>query len=172
MSPADILVHPATPDDLAAINDIYNYYVLNSTCTYQETPDTLDDRRAWFASHGPRHPVTVATLDGQVVGWGCLSRFRDRSAYDRTCENSVYVRDGLHRRGIGAALLADLIDRAAALDYHTIIAGIDAEQTASIAFHARFGFVTVAHFREVGYKFGRWLDVVFMQLMLSRWLRA
>jgi phosphinothricin acetyltransferase len=168
MPPTDILVRPATPHDLAAINDIYNYYVLNSTCTYQEVPVTPDERRTWFEGHGLRHPVTVAMQDGLVVGWGCLSRFRDRSAYDRTCENAVYVRDGLHRRGIGAALLADLIARAAALGYHTIIAGIDAEQTASIAFHARFGFVTVAHFREVGYKFGRWLDVVFMQLMLSR----
>lgn len=168
MSPADILVRPATPDDVAAMNDIYNHYVLNSTCTYQETPDTLDDRRAWFEAHGPRHPVTVAMLGGLVVGWGCLSPFRDRSGYDRTCENSVYVRHDLHRRGIGAALLADLIARAAVLDYHTIIAGIDAEQTASIAFHARFGFTTVAHLREVGYKFGRWLDVVFMQFLLSR----
>jgi L-amino acid N-acyltransferase len=167
MPPPDILVRPATPDDLVAMDDIYNYYVLSSTCTYQEVPETLDERRTWFEEHGPRHPVTVATLEGQVIGWGCLSRFRDRSAYDRTCENSVYVRHDLQHRGIGAVLLTDLISRATALGYHTIIAGIDGEQTASIAFHAKFGFLTVAHLREVGYKFGRWLDVIFMQRMLE-----
>ncbi|HTW94069.1 MAG TPA: GNAT family N-acetyltransferase, partial [Tepidisphaeraceae bacterium] len=96
--------------DLAAINDIYNYYVLHSTCTYQEEPDPLESRRQWFAHHGPDYPVTVATLDDRVVGWGSLSPYHPRSAYRFTVENSVYVHNEFHRRGIGSAILADLID--------------------------------------------------------------
>ena len=164
--PDSLRIRLATADDLAAVNDIYNWYVPRSTCTYQEEPETMEARRAWFAHHGPRHPVTVAQLDGEIVGWGSLSDYRERSAYRFTCENSVYVRHDTQGRGIGTALLADLIARARALDYRTIIAGADAEQTASIALHRKFGFVECGRQIRVGFKFGRWLDVVFMQLML------
>jgi L-amino acid N-acyltransferase YncA len=160
-------IRPATTADLHAINAIYNHYVLHSTATYQETPSTEEERAAWLAAHGPAHPVTVAEEAGEVVGWGSLSRFHPRSAYGRTVENSVYVRHDRHRRGIGAALLSDLIGRAAALGHHSILARIDAEQAPSVAIHERFGFARVAHLREVGFKFGRWLDVVFMQRMLA-----
>jgi phosphinothricin acetyltransferase len=156
----------ATAADLRAIDAIYNHYVLHSTCTYQEEPSTTEERAAWFAGHGPEHPVTVAELGGEVVGWGSLSRFHPRSAYRRTVENSVYVRHDLHRRGIGAVLLGDLVERAQELGHHTIMALIDADQAGSIAIHRRFGFEPVAHLREVGFKFGRWLDVVYMQRML------
>ena len=164
--PDSLRIRLATADDLAAVNDIYNWYVPRSTCTYQEEPETMEARQAWFAHHGPRHPVTVAQLDGEIVGWGSLSDYRERSAYRFTCENSVYVRHDTQGRGIGTALLADLIARARALDYRTIIAGADAEQTASIALHRKFGFVECGRQVRVGFKFGRWLDVVFMQLML------
>jgi phosphinothricin acetyltransferase len=152
--------------DLPAINAIYNHYVLHSTCTYQEDPSTAEDRAGWFAAHGPVHPITVAEVEGEVVGWGSLSRFHPRSAYRRTVENSVYVRHDLHRRGIGRALLADLIGRAEALGHHTIIAIIDAEQPASVAIHRAHGFDSVSRLKEVGFKFGRWRDVVHMQRML------
>ena len=160
------LIRLARESDLVAINDIYNWYVPRSTCTYQEEHETMEDRRAWFARHGQRHPITVAERDGQVVGWGALSDYRTRSAYRFTCENSVYVRHDLQGQGIGSALLADLIERAKALGYHSIIAGIDGEQTSSIRLHARFGFVDCGRQKQVGFKFNRWLDVVFMQLML------
>jgi phosphinothricin acetyltransferase len=156
----------ATPDDLAAINAIYNYYVHSSTCTYQTEPSTLAERRAWFDSRDEKYPVTVAELDGELVGWASLSKFRDRSAYDWTVENAVYVRHDLHRRGIGSALLADSIERARALGHHAVIAVIDAEQLGSIALHVRQGFTKVAHLREVGRKFDRWLDVVYLQIVL------
>lgn len=164
---ANVSIRLATTDDLAAINGIYNYYVPTSTCTYDEAPCTLDARHAWFAERGPEYPVTVAELEGRVVGWGSLSPFRTRSAYRFTCENSVYVHHEHHGRGIGGALLADLIERARALGYRAIIAGADAEQGPSIALHAKFGFVEVGRFREVGFKFGRWLDVIFMELYLG-----
>ena len=160
------LIRLATELDLRAIDEIYNWYVPRSTCTYQEAIDPFECRVAWFGRHGERHPVTVAELDGRVVGWGSLSEFRDRSAYRFTCEDSVYVHHDHHGRGVGSALLADLIERARALGYHTIIAGADAEQTASVALHRKFGFEPCAHLKQVGYKFERWLDVVFLQLML------
>lgn len=161
------LIRLATSDDACAINAIYNHYVLMSTCTYQTEPSTDEQRRAWLASHGPEHPITVAELDGVIVGWASLSRFRERAAYDATVENAVYVRHDLHRRGIGKALLADLIERAKSLGHHTIIAVIDGEQTGSIALHRRAGFVDAGVLRQAGWKFGRWLDVVFLQLMLE-----
>jgi phosphinothricin acetyltransferase len=162
-----LLIRDAVGDDLDAINAIYNHYVLHSTATYQTEPETADGRRAWFAGHGSRHPVTVSVVEGQVVGWGSLSRFHRRSAYQNTVENSVYVRHDMHRRGIGRALLADLIRRAEALGHHTIIAGIDAEQAPSIALHAAMGFVQVARLSQVGNKFDRWLDVIYMQRMVG-----
>jgi phosphinothricin acetyltransferase len=160
-------IRAATEQDLAAINDIYNYYVQHSTCTYQEQFETIEQRRAWFAKHGSNHPITVATLNGQIVGWGALSAYHLRSAYSRTVENSVYVHHEFHRRGIGSIILKDLIDRASAIGHHVIIAAIDFEQPASIALHRKFGFTEVGHFKEVGNKFQRWLDVVYMQLLLS-----
>jgi phosphinothricin acetyltransferase len=162
------IIRAAIEPDLSAINDIYNYYVQHSTCTYQEQFETIDQRRAWFAKHGSRHPVTVATSDGQIVGWGSLSPYHVRSAYDRTVENSVYVDHEFHRRGIGSIILKDLIDRAGVIGHHAIIAAIDFEQPASIALHRKFGFTEVGHFKEVGNKFQRWLDVVYMQLLLGR----
>ena len=163
---ANVHIRPATASDLRAIEEIYNYYIPRSTCTYEEEVAPFATRVEWFEHHGPRHPVTVAELESRVVGWGSLSDFRDRSAYRFTCEDSVYVHHEHHGRGIGSALLADLIARARALKFHTIIAGADGEQTTSIALHRKFGFEPVAHFKQVGYKFDRWLDVVFLQLML------
>ena len=160
------IIRLARVEDLPAINAVYNHYVLHSTCTYQEEPSTAEERAAWFAAHGPRHPVTVAEVDGQVVGWGSLSRFHARSAYGRTVENSVYVRHDLHRRGIGRVLLEDLLARAPAVGHHTVLALIDSTQHGSLALHRSMGFEDVAHLKEVGFKFGRWGDVLYLQRML------
>jgi L-amino acid N-acyltransferase YncA len=161
-----LLVRAAGSDDLAAINDIYNHYVIHSTTTYDVEPNTVEERARWFAEHGPEHPVIVAERDREVVGFGSLSRFRTRFAYGHSVEDSVFVRHDLFRQGIGSAILEDLVFRAKAIGHHTVIGGIDGEQEASIALHGRHGFAEVARLREVGYKFGRWLDVVFMQRML------
>lgn len=163
---SDLTIRPAMPDDLVAINDIYNYFVLHSTSTYQEEAEPIEGRRAWFGRHGAAYPVIVAVSDRTVVGWGSLSPFHVRSAYRRTVENSVYVRHDRHRRGIGRALLSDLIARARSIGHHSIIGLIDADQAASIALHVKAGFTQAAHLRQVGFKFGRWLDVVYLQLLL------
>ena len=159
-------VRPATAADLPAINSIYNHFVLSSTCTYQEEPSTAEERAEWLAAHGPQHPVTVAERGGEVVGWGSLSKFHPRSAYGRTVENSVYVRKDCHGQGIGTALLGDLLDRGKAIGHHSVMALIDSEQRGSITLHEKFGFVEVGRLREVGFKFGRAGDVVYMQRML------
>jgi phosphinothricin acetyltransferase len=162
----DIRIRLASAEDLQRINEIYNHYVLHSTCTYQEEPHSAEERARWFHEHGPKYPVTVAEIDGTVVGWGALSRFHSRSAYRFSTENSIYVDHAFQRRGVGGRLLGDLIERGRAAGHHTIVAGIDGEQQASIAIHARFGFKQVAHLRQVGFKFNRWLDVIYMQVML------
>jgi L-amino acid N-acyltransferase YncA len=161
-----ITIRPANKSDLKIINDIYNHYVLHSTCTYQEEPEPIKNRQKWFAHHGPKHPITVAVENEKVVGWGSLSAYHARSAYRRTVENSVYVHHEHHRRGIGSLLLEDLLVRARKAGHRVIIAAIDADQPASIALHSKFDFKNVGHFKQVGFKFGRWLDVVYMELLV------
>ena len=156
----------ATAADLPAINAIYNHYVPISTATYDYEPFTAEQRAAWFHGRESIHPVIVAERDGEIVGWGSLNVFRAKPGYRFTVEDSVYVHPDCQRTGVGSAILADLIERARVLGLHSIVAGIDATHAPSVALHARFGFVEVARFREVGRKFDRWLDVIFMQLLL------
>jgi L-amino acid N-acyltransferase len=152
---------------LVAINDIYNYYVVNSTCTYQEEPELIEDRRRWFQHHRDKHPVIVAKEGIRVVAWGSLSAYHPRSAYQRTVENSVYVHHEYRRHGLGSLLLGELIKLARKFGHYAIIAAIDGEQEGSVALHTKFGFKHVGRFKKIGYKFGRWLDVIYMELMLE-----
>ncbi|WP_437293556.1 N-acetyltransferase family protein [Sorangium sp. So ce426] len=164
-APGDgVLIRLATEADLSAIEEIYAFYVERSTCTFATTVPTPAERRAWLAAHGPLHPATVAVEgDGTVVGWGSLSLWNPREAYARSVENSVYVRDGLHRRGLGRRILADLVSRAISLGHRTIIAQIAGDQAASVALHRALGFEDAGLLRDVGHKFDRWLDVILMQ---------
>jgi L-amino acid N-acyltransferase len=162
----ELSIREAGASDLGAINDIYNHYVAHATCTWQYAPTPPDERRAWLEAHDAQHPVTVAELDGEIVGFGSLSIYNKREGYRFTVENSVYVHPERQRRGIGRALLEDLIVRARALGHRTIIAGISADEDASVALHRAAGFVQVARLAEVGFKFGRWLDVLYLQKML------
>lgn len=162
-----LLVRPAAEADLGAVRDIYNYYVAHSTCTFQLDPDTEAERLAWFRRRGPTHPVTVAEFEGEVVGWAALSTWNSRCAYARTAEASVYVHPDHHRRGVGRTLLADLIDRGRAAGLHTIVGGTCTEHAASLALQEAFGFRQIGVLREVGHKFGRWLDVAYTQLLLD-----
>ena len=156
----------ATRDDAEAINSIQNYYVERSTATFLTEPLTLQERLAWLHERSPDHPVTVALSEGAVVGWGALGTFRPRAAYARTAELSVYVHHEWHRRGIGRAVILDLLTRARALEYHALVGGCCSEATPSVALLEALGFSRVGHFPEVGRKFGRWLDVVFLQRLL------
>ncbi|MGE0482337.1 MAG: N-acetyltransferase family protein [Phycisphaerae bacterium] len=161
MNPA---IREATAADLPAINAIYNHYVATSTATYDESPVTLAEREAWWVEH--QRPFEVLVLDhaGLVAGWASMSSFRSRCAYRYTCEDSIYLRPEIHGRGWGKRLLGVLLDRAAASGaFRSCVAGVSADQTASIRLHEAAGFQRVAHLREVGFKFGRWLDVVYLQ---------
>jgi phosphinothricin acetyltransferase len=161
-------VRPATRDDLPGILEIYNEAVLNTTASYDYEPRTLEHRFAWFEDHVKNGlPVFVAINEaGRVVGWSALNRYRDRKGYQFTAENSVYVAADLRGRGIGKLLMRPLVDAARQRGLHAILAGIDAENEASVRLHASFGFLEVGHLRQVGFKFGRWLDVVYMELLL------
>lgn len=163
----------ATVDDLDAINRIYNHYVPESTTTYDVAATTMAERRQWFEGRADCHPVTVvvehdANTGAEVVaGWGSLHPFRTRSAYRFTVENSVYVAPDRLRCGIGSAILADQIERARVAGLRAIIAVIDAEQAASITIHAKHGYREIGRFPQIGRKFDRWLDVVFMQRLVE-----
>jgi L-amino acid N-acyltransferase len=164
-----MLIRPAEPRDLKAILAIYNDAVLHTTATYDDQPDTLRRRTAWFYErHRAGYPVFVAEDPaGRVAGWSALNPFRSKPGYRYTAENSVYVAADRRREGCGRALLDALVGEARAMELHAIVAGIDAESEASLRLHEAFGFREVARFREVGFKFGRWLDVVFMELLLT-----
>jgi len=163
---SDFRFRPAEVADLAAINAIYNHYVFHSTCTYQTEPTTEAQRTDWFALHGPAHPVIVVEENRNVIGWGSLNQFHPREAYRHTVEDSVYVSHDRHRRGVGRLILTELLRLAIERGHHTVLGGISADQEASIALHASLGFEKVSHLREVGFKFDRWLDVIWMQRML------
>ena len=159
-------VRPATHDDLPGILEIYNEAVANTTASYDYDPRTLEHRIAWFEDHVKNDlPVFVAVNEPmRVTGWSALNRYHDRKGYQFTTENSVYVAADERGKGIGKLLMRPLIDAARQRGLHAILAGIDADNEASIRLHAAFGFVKVAHFKQVGFKFGRWLDVVYMEL--------
>jgi L-amino acid N-acyltransferase YncA len=159
-------IRPAVAADLVAINEIYNHYVGSSTATYQTRPMSPQERAAWFAKHDGLHPVIVAERDGAIVGWAALGEFHKREAYRNTVESSVYVRHDKRRLGVGKALLVELIGQARVIGHHTIVALIDSEQAASLALHEHAGFTRVGRLHQVGYKFGRWLDVIYMQVMV------
>ena len=157
----------ATESDLPEILSIYNNVIATSTAVYSETPVQLEDRKEWLrARHAQGYPVIVATDETGVTGYGSFGDFRAWPGYRHTVEHSVHVREDRRAHGIGAAIVAELVRRAKALGKHVLIAGIDADNIASLRLHERLGFEKVAHFREVGWKFGRWLDLVFMQRSL------
>ena len=159
-------IRKATEADLNAINDIYNYYVLNSTCTYQMTPETVEDRIKWFSAHGDKYPVIICEINNEIIGWASISPFHKREGYKFTVEDSVYIKNGNHGKGLGSRLLKEIIEMTQSIGYHSIIAGISSDQNVSIILHEKFGFKKVAHLKRVGFKFDKWLDVVYYQLLL------
>lgn len=163
-----IIIRPAAEADLPQLLDIYNHVILNTTAVYQYTPQTLEMRRTWYdAKQKDGHPVFAAEEGGKIVGFSSYGPFRAWAAYKYTVENSVYVSEDKRGKGIGKLLLQPLIEAAGRQGLHAIIAGIDASNASSIRLHQSFGFEEVAHFRQVGYKFGRWLDLKFLQLLLE-----
>jgi phosphinothricin acetyltransferase len=161
-----IAIRPAVAPDAHAISEILNHYVTRSTATLLTTPQTPDDQLAWLDNRSIAHPVVVADMDDTVVGWASLSAFRSQAGYEQTAEVSVYVRHDRHRRGVGRALVNELIARGRVAGLHVLVGGCCSESTASIALLESFGFSRAGHFTHVGYKFDRWLDLVMFQRTL------
>jgi phosphinothricin acetyltransferase len=163
-----IQIRRADEADLAAILDIYNDVILNTTAVYSEQPHTLQMRRDWYDDRLKNNfPVFVADADGQVAGFSSFGYFRTWPCYRYTVEVSVYVESTYRGKGISKMLIAALISRAQEMNMHAMIAGISADNEISIKLHQSFGFREVAHFKQVGYKFGRWLDLKFLELLLE-----
>lgn len=160
-------IRPAKLSDLAAITDIYNEAIRNTTATFDTEPKTQREQTAWFRAHDERHPIFVAELDGLVVGWACLSQWSDRCAYSATAEISLYIKNGFRGKGVGRKLMGSIDAEAQRLRLHTAVVRITEGNLASLHLAERFGFRHVGVMKEVGYKFGRWLDVHLMQKVYS-----
>jgi phosphinothricin acetyltransferase len=161
------MIEPARAQDFPEILAIYNEVIRNSTAVYTEAEYDEERGRHWFdAKLGSGYPFIVARDASGVVGFGAFGDFRAWPCYRHSVEHSVHVRADRRGLGHGRALVADLMGRAAALHKHVMIAGIDADNAASIGLHRSLGFTVVGQFREVGYKFGRWLDLLFLQYIL------
>lgn len=155
-------------DDLPGLLAIYNDVIATTTAVYSDAPATLAERRDWWQGRARQgYPVLVARDDSGVTGFASFGDFRAWPGYRHTVEHSVHVRADRRGRGIGTALVRALLPRAAALGKHVIVAGIDADNHGSIRLHERLGFERCAHLREVGRKFDRWLDLVFLQRRLD-----
>jgi len=162
-----MIIRDAGHDDLPAILDIHNDAIRTTTAIWDEHEVDLDDRRAWFdGRRSAGLPVLVAELDGSVVGFASYGPWRAKTGYRFTVENSVYVHPDHRGRGAANARMPALIEHARSDDVHTIVAGIEATNAGSIALHEKFGFRRVALLPEVGFKFGRWLDLAYLQLSL------
>ena len=159
-------VRPAGGPDITAINDIYNQAVVHTTATFELDPRDGQAARAWFLAHGPTYPVFAAERDGEVIGWSSLSPYAPRPGYQYTAEDSVYVREDCRGQRVGSALMYALVEAAAALGYRAVVAKIADQNEASLALHRAAGFQHVGVLTTVGRKFGRWLDVDPMELVL------
>jgi phosphinothricin acetyltransferase len=164
----DVAIRDGREADLMHMLAIYNDAVLTTTAVYDYKPRSAEQQAAWFqAKQDQGLPVLVAEIDGAVVGFASYGPFRPWPAYLHSVENSLYVAADWRGRGVGSLLLPALIQRAADRGLHTMIAGIDAANEASLRLHAKFAFEPVGRFREVGWKFERWLDLTFLQRMLG-----
>jgi len=164
-----MILRNATQSDLPGILAIYNEVIVNSTAIYALAPVTPEERALWLQARQARDfPVLVAVEADEVLGFASYGEWRGAWAgYKFTVEHSVHVRDGQRGKGIGQQLMRRLMQEAQSAGLHVMIGAIDAANAASIKFHERLGFKSVAHFHEVGFKFNRWLDLVFMQRVVE-----
>jgi phosphinothricin acetyltransferase len=164
------MIRAATAADVPAMRDLFNALIPTRTITWRDHLAPLEEIEQWFADqHRAGNPVFVAEHDGEVVGYTTWTPFRGGPrfpGYAKSVELTIHVRTDQHGRGVGRSLIDRLLDEARRRDLHAIIAGVDGENHESIAFHSALGFVEVARMPEVGRKFDRWLDLVFMQRIL------
>lgn len=162
---AELTIRPVTRDDLPRINEIYNYYVINTPITFEIDPVTVESRAKWFAEHtaGKRYRMFVAEDDGTIEGYACTGPFRERAAYITSVEATIYLAHEVKGRGIGTKLYSVLFDAVKGEDINRLLAGITLPNEASVAIHRKFGFTPVGVFSENGRKFNRYWDVAWME---------
>lgn len=162
------MIRDATEAEVPGILDIYNEVLATSTAIFSDTPTTAEERLKWFrARRELGYPVLVATDGSGVIGFASFGDFRSWPGYRHTVEHSVHVRADVRGRGVGRELMRALVDRASALGKHVMVAGVDADNLASIRLHERLGFQRAGTLHQVGCKFGRWLDLTFLELRLD-----
>ncbi len=162
-----LTVRKATIEDLVAITEIYNDAILKTVATFDTEPKSLEEQKLWFAHHGDNYPILVAEQSSLIVGWVSLSRWSDRCAYSGTVEISLYVREEYRGKGVGKRLIREIINEGRRVGLHTVIARITEGNSVSIRLHESVGFKHIGVMREVGRKFGRFLDVDLMQLIYT-----
>lgn len=163
---SDVSIRTPTVDDAEAIRAIYNLEVTTATVTFDLEPRSLADQRAWLAARSGAHSAIVAVADGEVIGFASLSPWKDRPAYRTSVEDSVYVHRGHQGEGVGRVLLTELVEVATASGFHAMFGRIVGGHEASIGLHQALGFEIIGVEKEVGRKFGKWLDVVVVEKLL------
>jgi phosphinothricin acetyltransferase len=159
-------VRDALPADLPELVAIYNHAVVHTVATFDVEPFTVEQRQGWFAQFGAEHPLLVCETDSRIVGYACYLPYRAKPAYGRTKETTVYVAPGWQARGVGSALYEALCERARARGVHALLAVLAGDNPGSEALHRKFGFVAIGHLREVGHKFGAWVDTRYWEKIL------
>jgi L-amino acid N-acyltransferase YncA len=168
MQQSPIILRDALESDLPAILEIYNDIILTTTAIYSEEPHTLQMRLDWFNERKQAgFPVIVAEQNGVLVGFATYGKFRVWPCYRFTVEHSLYVHRDNRGQGISKILLQEIVSLAKSAGMHALIAGVDSENDISLQLHLKFGFTQVARFKEVGFKFNRWLDLIFLEMILE-----
>lgn len=156
-------IRPAMIDDLEYITNIYNEAIQKSVATFDTKQKNLDEQKIWFNDHGPKNPIFVAELNGIIIGWGALSKYSDRCAYSDTAEFSIYIKDEYQGKGYGKKLFNKIIEEGEKVGLHVVLSRITEGNEVSIYLHEIAGFEHIGLMKEVGFKFGKRLDVYLMQ---------
>ncbi|MGM0902254.1 MAG: N-acetyltransferase family protein [Bacillota bacterium] len=162
-----MIIRKANIADLPAMLDIYNSAILNLTATFDLVEQTIEQREQWFYKFGNQYPLIVADVNGEIAGYCGITPYNAKEAYAKTVEISIYLSDKHRGKGIGNALMKNIINQARELGYHTIIAGITEGNDASVRLHEKYGFEFAGKLKEVGFKFGEWQNVLYLQLLLQ-----
>ena len=162
-----MIIRKAKSSDLKDITEIYNDAVKNTVATFDLEPKTAEEQKSWFRNHGPKNSILVAEYDGIIVGWAALSKYDDKPAYSDTVELSLYIKEEFQGRGIGKKLMEKIIEEGEKASVHVILSRITEGNSASIYLHEKIGFHHVGVLKQVGFKFGKRLDVYLMEKILD-----
>jgi len=163
-----LIIRDASLKDLTEITEIYNEAILNTVATFDTNIKTLDEQREWFDKHGSKNPIIVAEKNGKIIGWASLNKYSDRCAYSGTAELSLYVKEESQGKGIGKKLMKEIIKKGEQAGIHAIISRIAEGNQVSVNIHKTVGFEHVGIYKEVGYKFGKRLDVYLMEKLYKK----